>query len=51
MTIPATTREALLESLEKFDRDIRSLPEWVGWETNGNYEYGISFDGHLYPPK
>ncbi|TMC52193.1 MAG: AAA family ATPase [Chloroflexi bacterium] len=51
MTIPATTREALLESLEKFDRDIRSLPEWVGWETNGNYEHGISFDGHLYPPK
>jgi hypothetical protein len=51
MTIPATSREALLESLETFDRDLRSLPEWRGWETNGNYEHGISFNDHLYPPK
>jgi 5-methylcytosine-specific restriction protein B len=51
LTIPAASREALLESLETFDRDLRSLSEWQGWETNGNYEYGISFDDHLYPPK
>jgi len=51
MTIPATTREAILGSLEEFDRDLRSSPEWVGWETNGNYEHAMSFDEHLYPPK
>src|SRR5712692_2681154 len=51
MTIPATTRETLLETLEKFDRDLRSSPEWDGWETNGNYEHGIGFNDLLYPPK
>ncbi len=42
MTIPATSREVLLDSLEKFDRELRSSPEWVGWETNGNYEVGVA---------
>jgi 5-methylcytosine-specific restriction protein B len=51
MTIPATSREVLLDSLERFDRELRSSPEWVGWETNGNYEHGLSFNDLLYPPK
>ena len=51
MTLPTTTREALLASMERFDRELRDAPEWRTWTSNGNYEYAIDFNNQLYPPK
>ena len=49
MTIPPTTREAILDALSEFDRAVRD--QMGGWESNGNYEYALIHAGKRYPPK
>jgi hypothetical protein len=49
--IPETTREAVLEAIERFDRGLRDSPEWVNWEQKESHKYAIEQGGHRYPVK
>ena len=50
--IPETTREALLQSMERFDQELRQQPDWSTWpEQPGSHRWAISSDDHLYPAK
>lgn len=51
MTIPVVTAAKMAAALEKFDTDLRALPEWAGWEENQAYRYAIRSRGKLYPVK
>jgi hypothetical protein len=44
-------REALLEAMEEFDKELRDTEEWSGWEQKGTYKYAIVNDGQHYPVK
>jgi 5-methylcytosine-specific restriction protein B len=37
--------------MERFDRELRSDPEWADWRSNGNYKYALVQDGRVYPVK
>jgi hypothetical protein len=39
--IPDTTREAVLEAMELFDRELRDSPEWTNWEQKNSHKYAI----------
>src|SRR5262245_18838120 len=49
--IPETTREAMLEAMERFDRELRDSPEWVNWEQKESHKYAIEHGGQRYPVK
>jgi EVE domain-containing protein len=50
--IPATTREALLQAMGRFDHELRDQPEWLRWpEELGSHRWAISENGKLYPVK
>jgi 5-methylcytosine-specific restriction enzyme B len=51
VTIPAASREELLEAFKKFDRELRGSPEFTGWEEKSNYRYAIDYEGRRYPVK
>jgi hypothetical protein len=51
MMIPATTRDALLQALHRFDDELRATPDWQGWEGNGNFKFAIECEGRRYPVK
>jgi 5-methylcytosine-specific restriction protein B len=44
-------REALLEAMEEFDKELRDTEEWSAWEQKGTYKYAIVHDGQHYPVK
>jgi hypothetical protein len=39
------------DAMAKFDVELRNSPEWLDWETKGNYKYAIQHNGKLYPVK
>lgn len=50
--IPATTREALLSAMARFDQELRSSPDWLDWDTRlSAHKYAIEHAGRLYPVK
>src|SRR4051812_2002817 len=49
--IPNTTREAVLEAMERFDRELRDSPEWSSWEQKESHKYAIEQGGRRYPVK
>src|SRR5688500_18365550 len=49
--IPETTREAVLEAIERFDRELRESPEWANWDQKDSHKYAIDHAGHRYPVK
>lgn len=49
MAIPPTSRSAILDALNEFDRVERD--QMRGWESNGNYEHALIHEGRRYPPK
>jgi hypothetical protein len=49
--IPPTTRESLLNALERFDTELRDKPEWADWENNEAHKYAISHAERSYPVK
>jgi hypothetical protein len=51
MPIPPVPRSALLDAMERFDRELRQAPEWAGWEQNKAHLYAIEHDGNRYPVK
>jgi 5-methylcytosine-specific restriction protein A len=51
MTIPTSTRAALLRALAEFDHTLRDAPEWQGWQDNLNYEWALVHRRRQYPVK
>src|SRR2546427_7951870 len=51
VAIPLVPRAKVLSALSEFDAKLRQLPEWQGWQDNGNYEWKIVLEGREYPPK
>jgi hypothetical protein len=49
--IPNTTRESMLEAMERFDRELRDSPEWANWEQKESHKYAIEQNSHRYPVK
>src|SRR5690348_12270326 len=50
--IPETTRDSLLQAIERFDRELRGKPDWLSWpEQAGSHRWAISHNGQLYPVK
>ena len=49
--IPKVSKESILQSLEKFDREQRETSEWQGWEDNKAHKYAIDVKGQHYPVK
>jgi hypothetical protein len=49
--IPDTTREALVEAMERFDRELRDNPEWIDWEGKEFHKFAIEHNGRRYPVK
>lgn len=49
--ISSVTREELLEAIDEFDEEHRALPEWIGWENDGNHKFAVVHEGKHYPPK
>jgi hypothetical protein len=49
--IPETTRERMLEAMERFDRESRDSPEWSNWEQRESHKYAIELNNHRYPVK
>ncbi len=45
------TREQILAGMTTFDADLRSQPDWQGWEDDGNHKFAIVHEGRRYPPK
>lgn len=37
--------------MERFDRELRGSPEWIGWEQKEAHQYAIQYAGRLYPVK
>ena len=51
MAIPPVDRASLLDAMKSFNSRHRELPEWLGWETKGNFKYAIVQEERLYPVK
>ena len=51
MAIPLSTREQLIEAIEKFDIEYRNNPEFSGFESKRSQKYALNYEGELYPPK
>ncbi len=48
---PSPSKEAIYESMMRFDAELRSHPEWSGWELRPNYRFAIEHEGRRYPVK
>lgn len=51
MPLPNIERTVLEESLYRFDTELRSLPEWSGWENSASQKFVVIYNGRRYPPK
>jgi hypothetical protein len=51
MKLPDVGREAILDALRHFDKDLRTEPEWADWELNFNYDWAVVENGQQYPVK
>ena len=49
--IPTIGPAAVKAALRRFDTELRSLPEWQGWEENLAHKYAIEVGGKRYPVK
>jgi MoxR-like ATPase len=49
--LPPSSRERIIDALNKFDSELRENGEWSGWERNAAHLYAISNSGKLYPVK
>ena len=49
--IPPVDRETLLAAMQRFDAELRTLPEWQGWEDKRSHLYAIEHEGKRYPVK
>jgi len=51
MTIPAVSADKISEAMDRFDKELRTSPQWANWEGNQRYRYAIKRDDKLYPVK
>lgn len=51
MSLPEVSREVILKTMKRFDRDKRDDLAWQGWEEKKNQLYAILHEGRKYPPK
>lgn len=51
MTIPAVTRDRILQAMKVFDESHRNLSKWQGWENNSKFKYAILQGDQFYPVK
>ncbi|KPB54265.1 HNH endonuclease [Pseudomonas coronafaciens pv. oryzae] len=51
MAIPAAEQKAIEKALKKFDKELRSQPDWAAWESNRSHKFAIRAEGKLYPAK
>ena len=51
MTIPAVSRDSILEAMTVFDEMHRNLSKWQGWENNDSFKYAVVHREQLYPVK
>jgi hypothetical protein len=47
--IPEASREALMDAMNRFDRELRGTDNWSGWEQNEAHRYAIESGGRRYP--
>jgi MrcB-like, N-terminal domain/EVE domain len=49
--IPSIDRERIIDAMEEFDKTLRDMPEWQGWQNNRAQKWAIDYEGRDYPPK
>ena len=49
--LPMVGRENLHTAMVEFDKELRALPEWAGWETNAAQKFAVVHESKRYPPK
>jgi 5-methylcytosine-specific restriction enzyme B len=49
--IPDTKREAVIEAMERFDRELRDSREWANWQQKESHKYALEHNGQRYPVK
>ena len=49
--IPETTKQRMLEAMDRFDRKARGSPEWANWEEKESHKYAIDYQQRRYPVK
>ena len=51
MGISPVPAEALLDAMERFDRELRHAANWVNWKRDRRHRYAIEHEGRRYPVK
>jgi hypothetical protein len=51
MPIPNATHDQIITAMKRYDSELRSTDDWVGWEQNLAHKYAIENDGKIYPVK
>lgn len=51
MPLPPLTRDQVLGAIAQFDRELRSEPPYLDWESNGNFEWVLTHRDGRYPIK
>lgn len=51
MPIPASTYNAILLAIDRFDQELRGTSDWLKWEEDVNHKYAIRHEDRLYPVK
>src|SRR4051812_15952100 len=49
--IPATSGDAIIAAMTRFDTDLRGTPDWDGWEHAHPHKYAVLYEGRQYPVK
>ena len=51
VSIPDVSRERIIEAMQQFDMEFRSIPEWQDWEEKQYQKYVVLHNERKYPPK
>jgi hypothetical protein len=51
MAIPDITRDAIIQAIRQFDKELRDTTYWQEWTDDPTYKYAIKFESRLYPVK
>jgi MoxR-like ATPase len=51
MALPQRSREAILEAMNRFDKEFRGTSSWQDWTENETHKYAVEHDDRLYPVK
>lgn len=49
--IKPTNTGAVIEAMDRFDREVRETPQWTNWESQGAHKFAFVRGGRRYPMK